>query len=202
MENRELNISRRFDFSCYNRLGNFQKFMGITKMRSQFEVMLNKEAHTFSAAHFITFNGNICESLHGHNYRVVCNVFGELDENGYVIDFIALRDRLSEIVQTLDHRVLLPTKHPLIEVKQEENEIVVRFEQKRWVFPLEDCRLLPIPNTTAEWLAWYIGQLLLNTRQELIPENIQALKVQVDENHGQWGCWHGSLVNSKPETPD
>ena len=31
---------------------------------------LNKESMVFSAAHFITFNGNICESIHGHNYGV------------------------------------------------------------------------------------------------------------------------------------
>ena len=48
----------------------------------------------FSAAQFITFNGNVCERLHGHNYSWRPEIEGPLDENQYVIDFIALRDTL------------------------------------------------------------------------------------------------------------
>jgi len=88
---------------------------------NQFRVSLEKDNLVFSAAHFITFNGDVCESLHGHNYRVKCEVVGPLDENGYVVDFIALRDALSEIVGILDHHVVLPTEHPLIKVSQEDD---------------------------------------------------------------------------------
>jgi 6-pyruvoyltetrahydropterin/6-carboxytetrahydropterin synthase len=160
---------------------------------STFEVILDKESLTFSAAHFITFNGNICESLHGHNYRVICRVMGELDENGYVIDFIALRDRLTRVVQSLDHHVLLPTQHPTIKVKQQDREVIATFENKRWIFPVEDCVLLPISNTTAELLAQYIGQQLLQEKRELFGANISKLELRVDENQGQWGCWHGDI---------
>ena len=66
-------------------------------MSETYHVRLIKEHLIFSAAHFITFNGNICERLHGHNYRVFAEVYGSLDENHYVIDFIALRDTLKEI---------------------------------------------------------------------------------------------------------
>ena len=55
-----------------------------------FRVQLEKDTMVFSAAHFITFNGNVCESIHGHNYAVKAEVVGTLDENGYVCDFIAL----------------------------------------------------------------------------------------------------------------
>ena len=129
-------------------------------MNRIFEVSLEKESLVFSSAHFITFNGNVCESLHGHNYRCKCRVVGTLDENGYVIDFITLRDTLQEIVGSLDHHVLLPTKHPTISVETQDDEVVVRFESKRWVFPLEDCMLLPVANTTAELLADWIGREL------------------------------------------
>ena len=66
-----------------------------------FRVQLEKDTMVFSAAHFITFNGNICESIHGHNYAVKAEVVGPLDENGYVCDFIALRDGLAKIVATI-----------------------------------------------------------------------------------------------------
>ena len=106
-----------------------------------FRVQLEKDTMVFSAAHFITFNGNVCESIHGHNYAVKAEVVGPLDENGYVCDFIALRDGLAEIVATMDHKVVLPATHPMIKVVDDGKEVLVTFEQKRWVFPSEDCNI-------------------------------------------------------------
>ena len=153
----------------------------------KFRVVLEKDNLVFSAAHFITFNGNVCESLHGHNYRVKCEVIGPLDENGYVVDFIALRDGLAEIVNTLDHHVVLPTKHPTIKVVDDGNEVTVTFEKKRWIFPTEDCVLLPIPNTTAELMAWYIAVELKEKTKSKFGNGISSLLIGVDENRGQWG---------------
>ncbi len=85
-------------------------------MSEQFRVRLTKDYLVFSAGHFITYAGDICERLHGHNYRVTAEVSGPLDQNQYVIDFIALRDTLKAIVDELDHHMLLPLEHPQIRV--------------------------------------------------------------------------------------
>jgi 6-pyruvoyltetrahydropterin/6-carboxytetrahydropterin synthase len=152
----------------------------------KFRVLLQKEQLVFSAAHFITFAGDICECLHGHNYGVKAEVSGPIDQNQYVIDFIAFRDSLAEIIKRLDHHVILPTQHPLIKVQQVGEEIITTFGKKRWVFPLEDCMLLPIVNTTAELIAWWIGDQLRDKLSGSI-KNLDWLEVSVDENHGQWG---------------
>lgn len=154
-----------------------------------YRVRLEKEHHVFSAAHFITFNGNVCERLHGHNYRVAVEVDGPLDENQYVIDFIALRDELKTITDELDHHVLLPTSHPLIRVTAGEREVEAVFtpDGRRWVFPREDCVLLPVSNTTAELVANYLGQRLLAAIVRRTGNKPTRLQVAVDENHGQWG---------------
>ena len=152
-----------------------------------FRVMLQKEQLIFSAAHFITFAGNICERLHGHNYGLKAEVSGPLDENQYVIDFIAFRDTLQGIVQRLDHHVLLPQHHPQISVVAGDNEVTATFEDKRWVFPLEDCMILPVANTTAELIARWIAEELRSTLKPKIGNAIASLEVSVDENHGQWG---------------
>ena len=157
----------------------------------QFHVSLEKDNLVFSSAHFITFDGNVCEQLHGHNYRVKCKVFGPLDENGYVIDFIALRDNLMAVIGTLDHRMLLPTEHPTISVvvhQPNKGEVLVQFEKKRWVFPVEDCVLLPIANTTAELLAQHIGRQLIKSLKKAanVGGRITSIEVSVDENRGQW----------------
>lgn len=154
-------------------------------MAESYRVRLTKDYLVFSAAHFITFNGNVCERLHGHNYRVMAEVFGPLDENHYVIDFIALRDTLHAIVLELDHHVLLPTEHPLIRVTATDKSVEAGFEDRRWVFPRGDCVLLPVANTTAELLARHIGRRLLD---ELATRDIpqpQHVSIEVDECEGQ-----------------
>lgn len=152
-----------------------------------YRVVLQKEQLVFSAAHFITFAGDICECLHGHNYGVKAEIAGPLDENQYVVDFIAFRDTLAEIVKQLDHHVLLPTTHRQIEVREDELEVVVSFGTKRWVFPREDCVLLPISNTTAEQIAWWVAGQLREVLKPKVDTGIQWLEVSIDENHGQWG---------------
>lgn len=154
-----------------------------------FSVRLAKEEFTFCAAHFITFAGNICEPLHGHNYRVEATVWGELDENQYVVDFIALRDTLIRLTRQFDHRVLLPTEHPMIKVTMEGAEVTARYEERRWVFPASDCVLLPVANTTAELLARHLGEQLMAS---LLPDGgfpFSRLELGVDECQGQWGIW-------------
>jgi len=158
-------------------------------MPETFAVRLEKEQLVFSAAHFITFAGNVCERLHGHNWGVAAEVVGPLDENHYVVDFIALRDTLQKLVGELDHRMLLPTGHPHIKVVVQGDEVEARFEERRWVFPCGDCILLPIPNTTAELLAKYLGQRLLAALLETYQFQPVRLTVEIDENHGQWGRW-------------
>jgi 6-pyruvoyltetrahydropterin/6-carboxytetrahydropterin synthase len=152
-------------------------------VNESYYVRLTKDYLVFSAAHFITLNGNVCERLHGHNYRVAVEFSGPLDENRYVVDFIFLRDTLKSIVDELDHRVLLPTRHPAIRVTASDREVEATFEDRRWVFPRGDCVLLPVENTTAELLARYIAGRLLAA----MPAKPTRLGVEVDECFGQLG---------------
>jgi 6-pyruvoyltetrahydropterin/6-carboxytetrahydropterin synthase len=154
-----------------------------------YRVRLEKEELGFSAAHFITFDGDVCEQLHGHNYRVAVELEGPLDENHYVVDFIALYRALRSVLEQLDHRVLLPTGHPQMVVSPDEREVEVRFQDRRWVFPRGDCQLLPVANTTAELLARHIGQRLLDELERRGGWRPQRLWAAVDENAGQWGVW-------------
>jgi 6-pyruvoyltetrahydropterin/6-carboxytetrahydropterin synthase len=154
----------------------------------RYHVRITKDYLVFSAAHFITYDRDVCERLHGHNYRVEAEIGAALDENHYVVDFLALRDALKSIVDRLDHRVLLPTQHDQITVRESGREVTVVFQERRWVFPQEDCLLLPVANTTTELLARYIGRELrsLLERRGFHPARV---RVGVDENHGQWGYW-------------
>ncbi len=156
-------------------------------MAASFHVRVSKDYLVFSAAHFITLGDGQCERLHGHNYRVAAEVFGPLDDNHYVIDFLALRNALRDLIAELDHRMLLPTEHPQIHVLAGDKQVEATFEHRRWLFPRGDCVLLPVPNTTAEKLAEYLGHRLLDElerRHGIRPKRVQ---IEVDECFGQIG---------------
>jgi 6-pyruvoyltetrahydropterin/6-carboxytetrahydropterin synthase len=161
-------------------------------MAESYHVRIEKAEHVFSAAHFITFDGS-CERLHGHNYRVAAEFHGPLDGNHLVIDFLLVRAKLRDIVSQLDHYVLLPTQHPQLKVDDNGHEVVATFADRRWVFPSGDCRLLPVPNTTAEMLAAHIGQHLIVALEEhgatLEYATLEHVRIEVDECDGQIAVW-------------
>lgn len=150
----------------------------------QFHVRISKEDLVFSAGHFITLRGDTCERLHGHNFRVAAEVHGPLDENHYVVDFLAVRDTLLAIIGELDHRVLLPTEHPLIRVAADKEQVEVTFDRRRWTFPRSDCLLLPIPNTTTELLARYLGGRLLDELAARTGTRPALVRIEVEESPG------------------
>ena len=158
---------------------------------SDYRVRVEKDYTVFCAGHFITYDGHECEPLHGHNYRAAVALEGPLDENAYVYDFTRLKRALKAVVDRLDHRMLLPTKSAVIRVAQAGAEVEAIYRDKRYVFPLSDVVLLPIPNTTAEMLAWWIVQELRQSLGALPPAT--AIEVEVDESFGQRAFYREAL---------
>jgi 6-pyruvoyltetrahydropterin/6-carboxytetrahydropterin synthase len=150
-----------------------------------FQVRVTKDYLVFSSGHFITYLGDQCERIHGHNYRTAVEVEGDLDENHYVIDFIALKDLTKSILDELDHRMMLPTKSSMIRLHDDGSNIRVTYGDRYWSFPRDECALLPVANTTAELLADYIAGRLheaMTVRRWHLP---RVLRVEVEESFGQ-----------------
>ena len=156
-----------------------------TMNMSEFHVRIAGDDLVFSAAHFITLAGGMCERLHGHTYRVAAEVYGPLNDCRYVVDFLVLQDALKGIVAGLNHRVLLPTQHPAIRVSSRPGEIEVTFADRRWVFPCDDCLLLPIANTTSELLAQYIGEQLAAAIESASGASPARVRIEIGEGSGQ-----------------
>jgi 6-pyruvoyltetrahydropterin/6-carboxytetrahydropterin synthase len=162
-----------------------------------FKVSVAKEYLSFSSAHFITLAGHQCESLHGHNYRIGVTVLGGVDpECAFVVDFGVLKRIVRPYVQAVDHRVLLPTQNPKLQLKEDGERLVVDYLGKqKFVFPTSNCALLPISNTTAEMLAEYFA---LHVRNELRKEglsHLDAIEVEVEESAGQSGYYRLSMAD-------
>ena len=143
--------------------------------------------------HFIDLiRGDVC-SFKCTGYRVAAELCGPLGNHAYVVDFIKLRDALQSITAEMDHRMLLPGEHPSIQVVEQDREVVTTFGERRWVFPSEDCLILPVVNTTAEMLARYIGRRLIDSLSLQAPA-IQSVRVDVDECDGQLASWETDLA--------
>ena len=57
----------------------------------------------FCMAHRLTFHKGKCYNLHGHNYLLEVEVEGDVDENGFVMDFGDLKEMVKPFVERLDH---------------------------------------------------------------------------------------------------
>jgi 6-pyruvoyltetrahydropterin/6-carboxytetrahydropterin synthase len=156
---------------------------------SRFIVRVEKDFLVFSAGHFITYNLTTCERLHGHNYRVAVEVEGPLDANHYVIDFVWLRDTMQTLVHELDHRIMLPLEHSQIKVVPDDREVLVTYADRRWIFPLCDCVLLPVANTTSELIGQYLGEKLYAQIRQATQVKPTRLRLEVDECFGQSAIW-------------
>jgi 6-pyruvoyltetrahydropterin/6-carboxytetrahydropterin synthase len=155
-------------------------------MTEHYKIRVTKDHLVFCSGHFISFEGDRCERLHGHNYRTAIEIEGPLDpKSWYVFDFIATKQLARAITDELDHRMMLPLHNPVITLSHEGKDVHVRYRDRHWVFPQGDCVFLPIENTTAELLARYIAMRLaddLAKKHNYVPD---VLRVEVEENVGQ-----------------
>ena len=164
-----------------------ERRIGTVSKDNAFRVSVTKDYLVFAAAHFITFAGHRCESLHGHNYRVGVTLEGDIDEESwYVVDFSFVKKLMKRLCDQIDHKVLLPLQNPKLQVTTEGDRVLVAYDGKpRYVFPQSDCALLEIPNTTVEMLAQYLAR---QARAELTGKQfakLAVIEIEVEENFGQ-----------------
>jgi 6-pyruvoyltetrahydropterin/6-carboxytetrahydropterin synthase len=148
-------------------------------------VRVTKDYLVFCSGHFITYDGDQCERLHGHNYRAAIEVEGPLDANFYLFDFVTLKNMGRRMTDELDHFMMLPTKNPHIRIEESNQQIRVYYKDREWVFPRSEVVLLPIENTTAELLARYLAKKILHELVETYSFTPDALRVEIEESFGQ-----------------
>lgn len=164
-----------------------------------FGVRVYKEYFNFAASHFIIFPDGGREELHGHNYMVRVRVEGELGPGEMVLDFCRLKPIVRAACQELDHRTLLPARHPRLELAEEDGHISAAFLRQdggrdRFLFPLKDVLVLPVPNTSTECLAELLaGQVIDRVRAEVPEARLTRFELEVEESPGQCGVYAREL---------
>jgi 6-pyruvoyltetrahydropterin/6-carboxytetrahydropterin synthase len=89
--------------------------------------------------------------------------------------------------------MLLPLRNPKLDVHEQDGSVTVAYEGKpKYVFPLEDCALLDIPNTTVEMLAQLLASRLRAALEDLGVRTLTAIELEVEENFGQSATYRES----------
>lgn len=139
----------------------------------------------FSSAHIIP-EYEKCGRLHGHSYAVHIKIFGKPDEKGIIIDFTVVKKVLKDVVEKLDHKVLIPEKNDKVNIEKKEDSVIIFSNNKKYVIPVGDCVFLPILSTSAENIASYLLERVI--AELYLSSNVERFEVGVDEGFGQ-GAW-------------
>lgn len=160
------------------------------------KILIERGNLGFSAAHFITFEGE-CEPLHGHNYGVRVEVSGSLTPDSYVLDFIVLKDIVRTLCKEWDHRFLLPLANPHLRVTEQTDAWVLEYEPAtqwsggpggplRYVLPKWSVVPLPLDNATAERLAELLAHRIADRLLERGADaTLERLVVGIEETEMQ-----------------
>ena len=164
-----------------------------------FKVSVTKDYLTFSAAHFITIAGHKCESLHGHNYVVAVAVEARVDrETGFVVDFAVLKRILRPAIEAMDHKVLVPTENPRVQLRSDRDRTVVDYRgEARFILPTSNVALVPVTDTTAELLAEHLASHVLDGLRDERIDGITSVTVDIEESPGQTGTYRIELAARK-----
>lgn len=167
-------------------------------MAEQWTVTIEGVRLRFAAAHMATL-GDELEPLHGHNYVVRCRVEGALTADHWVIDFSQLKAYVRDACEQLDHRFLLQRDSRLLDITQHDEGWSVRFGARSYDFPASDVAALPLENTTAELLARWLCEQVIEALAAGGHDHISHVRVDVEEMPGQSGGYARTLETPSSE---
>jgi 6-pyruvoyltetrahydropterin/6-carboxytetrahydropterin synthase len=139
----------------------------------------------FSASHFIPEHDK-CSRLHGHTYALHLKAVGKPNEKGIVMDFVALKKGLRNLLEPLDHKTIIPSRHEALQIERndEKGQLEVKVRNgKFYSFPLEDVIVLDIKTSSSEELSAYFVNRLIESG--ILPDNVEEIELGVDEGRGQ-----------------
>ena len=149
---------------------------------------LAKQNFKFSSAHFLIFDENSAEMLHGHNYQVKVDIFcapGTVAEDkGYFVDFDVLKKIIKDQCDIWDEHILFPEKHPDMkyQISQSGKNYDIHFRDRFYSFPIQETIWLPVINVSVENLSLFFAKCISKKMKDF---GVQKIRVSVEETRGQ-----------------
>ena len=161
--------------------------MALDSVEVAYRIFTRKDALKFASAHMTVFPDGSKEALHGHNYRTELQVDLVRIDLENMLPFSLFKERLKEICNQLDEKVLLATKNPHFQLAPlSEKSLRFTLCGRDYLLPREEVELLELDNITTETLAYYVGKSLIERLpEEIFSTIVSALTVKVEEMTGQ-----------------
>lgn len=113
--------------------------------------------------HRLPFHEGKCKNLHGHSYKMMVEISGDLDENGMVLDYYVVKEIIQPLVEELDHAFM---------VKSDDSQLIELLEK------MNSKHVITGFHSTAENMVYYF---LEKIKAANLPGNIHGLKVKIFE---------------------
>ena len=121
----------------------------------------------WEAAHRLPWHEGQCRHVHGHSYRMVVELEGDLEDNDMLLDFKYVKQILTPLVQKWDHAVLVDEDDTRL------REAMEALDSKTYVLPCD---------STAENLCAYVADYLIeHGRESLLKHDIDRVTVRLEE---------------------
>ncbi|UCG03527.1 MAG: 6-carboxytetrahydropterin synthase [Candidatus Heimdallarchaeota archaeon] len=144
-------------------------------------VAIDRISAHFSASHAL-ISENYEEGLHGHNYQVEIEIEGNLGTDNVIIDFIFLENLLSQTLSNWDHFVLLPSNNKNMKIRENKNNIEIKYGRRFYSIPRTEVKFLECSNVTTEALAQLLGEKMRSfLKKESFWKRIQTIKITIWE---------------------
>lgn len=151
----------------------------------------------FSSGHFTIFSETERESLHGHNYYLEASIVTEMEEPGITFDYRIFKNCLKNLCDQLNSKFLLPLYSPYLNVGDDGEYIITKFNHKLMPFLKEDALLLPVSNVTLEELSdWFVAQVSLDPIVKEHPISQIDIRVFNGLEQSSESSWCGSRIDS------
>jgi len=121
-----------------------------------------KEFH-WEMGHRLPEHFGLCKNIHGHSYKMIVELEGELDEQGMVIDFYDVEKKIAPIIDELDHAFMV----------KDDDVIALDFLEK-----LNSKKIVVGFESTVENICKYISDQIIKSN---LPKNIKLITVRVYE---------------------
>ncbi len=136
---------------------------------------------TWEMGHRLPFHKGKCKNLHGHTYKLILELEGNIDKNGMLIDFYDLKQFVNPILETLDHAFM---------VYKEDKKLIALLKQMKSKHVVVDF------HSTAENISTY---LLNKIAGKSLPDSITRITAKVYETPDSYA--EGTLYINDGEIP-
>ena len=121
-----------------------------------------KEFH-WEMGHRLPEHFGLCKNIHGHSYKMIVELEGDLNEQGMIIDFYDVEKIINPIVEKLDHAFMV----------NKNDTVVLGFLEK-----MNSKRVVVDFESTVENICTAISEKIVKGN---LPDNIKSVSVRVYE---------------------